>query len=225
MANKKTFNDEQERFIMQHYRGRTLQEMCALLEEKYHQVFSPRQIERFKYSHKLYSFKNKFEPEVVTYIKQHRSGKFHKVLCEEINEKFGTSYTTSDITNYLRFRRLTTGTKGCRPEVYDNGDTIIRKAGAFIKVDGQIVRKGRYVLEQNGLAVAPSDVVKYLDGNQVNCSLDNLVVVTRNESLRLNSNNWYTDNKYLNQVAIDTVKLQTAIKHQQRQLHREEAIE
>lgn len=211
MAAHKTFSNEQANFILQNYRGKTNTEICDLLNEKYGAEFRPKQVENFKYTNHLYSFKEKFPPEICHYIIENRFGKFHKKLTDEINMKFGTSYTTKEITNYLRYNRLPTGTKGTRPSKYTDGNVVSRKSGIYIKVNGKFVRMSHYVLDQNGIKVTAGDCVKFLDGDKSNHELANLAVVSRNENLRLNSNGWFTNNKFLNQCAIDTIRLQTAV--------------
>lgn len=48
---------------------------------------------------------------------------------------------------------------------------------------------GRYVYEQhNGIKLTKNDVIRYADGNPLNCHIENLHRLTRSESLRLNHN-------------------------------------
>lgn len=211
MAAHKTFSNEQANFILQNYRGKTNTEICDLLNQKFCTNFRPKQVEHFKYTNHLYSLKKKFPPEICCYIAENHFGKFHKELTNEINTIFGTSYATKEVTSYLRRNHLTTGMRGACSLKYSNGETVLRKAGLFIKVDGQFIKMSHYVLEQNGIKVKPGDCIKFLDGNKTNYDPENLAVVSRNENLRLNSNGWFTNNKFLNQCAIDTIRLQTAV--------------
>ena len=83
-------------------------------------------------------------------------------------------------------------------------------------MNGEIIKKSRYIVEQSGVTLSQSDCVLHLDGDFKNCRPDNLVVVTQGENLRLNSKHWRTDNRILNQCAIDVVKLQAEIQQVQK---------
>ena len=83
-------------------------------------------------------------------------------------------------------------------------------------MNGEIIKKSRYIVEQSGVTLSQSDCVLHLDGDSKNCRLDNLVVVTQGENLRLNRKHWRTDNRILNQCAIDVVKLQAEIQQVQK---------
>lgn len=178
MGAKRVFTDEQELFIFDNYRGKSDKEMCDLLFDAFGQSFKPRQITWFKTSHNLHSFEL-FPTNIVEFIKVNRYGKRHQELTDEINEKFGTAYTKTQISNYLRDHKLPTGASRARPELYKEGETFIRKNGhAYIKTNGEIVRKDRYVVEKSGIKLGPKDMIRHVDGDPVNCDIDNLKVIS-----------------------------------------------
>lgn len=217
MGSRRVFSDEQEKFIFDNYKGKSNQKICDLLYAKFKQVFTTRQIIWFKNRHGLHSFDPLFPKEIVAYIQDNRLEKFHQDLTDEINNQFGTSYTKKQVTNYLRDHTLPTGTRGLRPEIYKEGDSFVRNNGhIYIKMNGKIIKKSRYIVEQSGVTLSQSDCVLHLDGDFKNCRSDNLVVVTKGENLCLNSKHWRTDNRILNQCAIDVVKLQAEIQQVQK---------
>ena len=213
MGFPRVFNAEQEAYLKSIYKGKTNREISKKMNEKYGTSFNEYQIRWYKTKHNLRSFEPLFTEDIVQYIKNNRYGKMHKELTDEVNKIFNTRFSYKQVSQFLRDHKMPTGVLRARPKIHEEGDSFERKDGhVYIKVNGKIRKKSRYIIEQSGIELQSTDFVKFLDGNQKNCNRENLVVVHKEEKGHLNHYIW-TKNKYLNQCILDNTRLKIAIEN------------
>jgi len=217
-------------FVAANVTGRTTRELSALINAELGIDITESALKAYKSNHHLKSGirggvpartpSKLFPAEVKEYILGHYRGTAWQDLANQLNDKFGTSYTQQQIGGYLKNHKLNTGrtgrySKGCTP---NNG--CIRKgehrsaATEFkpgsrphnwlpvgterIKDDGYIWRK---VAEPNRwrqlhmliweAANGPKPagkVIIFADGDKMNVSLDNLLLVSMAQNAVLNKN-------------------------------------
>lgn len=126
-----------------------------------------------------------------------------------VNEKFDTKYTAKQIKTFLQKRHLRTG---YRQRTYQHGDEVMRGGYVYININGNFVKKDRYILKTAGVEVLPGSKIKHLDGEQLNCDLKNLAIISGSENLYLNTNNMNTSDREFNQCAITLAKLNSQVK-------------
>lgn len=78
----------------------------------------------------------------------------------------------------------------------------MRGGYVYININGNFVKKDRYILKTAGVEVLPGSKIKHLDGDQLDCDLKNLAIISGSENLYLNTNNMNTSDREFNQCAI-----------------------
>ena len=76
------------------------------------------------------------------------------------------------------------------------------------------VAKHILVWEEHNGPVPEGMIVRFLDGNKLNCSIDNLVLMTRAEHLQLTRSKHYSDNPEITKTGVALAKLNIAITNQ-----------
>jgi hypothetical protein len=75
-----------------------------------------------------------------------------------------------------------------KPEGYE----CLRKSKGemvtYIKSEGKMVRKNRWLWEKHNGKIPDGYLVVYKDGDQTNCTIDNLTMVSRGDNVRRNCN-------------------------------------
>lgn len=122
----------------------------------------------------------------------------HKEIQEKFKTKFGREITCSAVKHKMqricggngrdtRYKKGNTSYQLVKnrhnPNKKSDFDECIRhgKYGneVFIKVNGEWVRKKRYVWEQNNGLIPDGYVIMTKDGNNENCNIDNLIMVEK----------------------------------------------
>lgn len=90
---------------------------------------------------------------------------------------------------------------------YKLGDTVIRKIDgipyAYILIDEggrsawrrRLYPKGRYVWEQHNGKMPENSVIIFLDGNQLNCNIENLMCIHNQDKIQFTTNGWWQSDK------------------------------
>ena len=226
MANR--YPKEVHQFIEANVAGRTNRELTALVNEKFGSLFTESTMKSYKGNHGLKSGTPRSLPpgtpsklypaEVKQYILDHYVGTAWQDLADQLNTKFGTSYTQQQIGGYLKNHKLNTGRtgrfqKGCIP---NNGciregerrspGTEFKKGqrphnwlpvgSEIIRGDGHIWRKiaepnrwrQKHVLiwEAANGPRPRGKVLIFADGDRLNVSLDNLLLVSKAQNAVMN---------------------------------------
>lgn len=95
------------------------------------------------------------------------------------------------------------------------GDTILRHGELWVVIneddnvctDKRLVSKRRYVYEQAYGKIPPKHRIIHLDGNKLNCSIDNLYCIPSKFIPIINKNHWLTDSREHTLTAIKWCEL------------------
>lgn len=215
-CNKSPFTEEQKRFMKQNYKGISASALIDLLEAEYGIRFKEHQISHFKYENGLKSFEPLFRDEVIRYILQIYKEKSTETIATMVNEKFHTTYTVKQIRTFLDKRHLKTG---YRRKKYQHGDEVVRDGYVYININGSFTRKDRYILECAGMEVEQGNRIKHLDGDQSNCELDNLAIISDRENLFINHNKLLSSDKEFNQCVVSLARLDSQVRDLQNKLN------
>lgn len=118
---KKIYTDEMKEYLAEIVPGRRINEVTALMNQKFNTSFTETQMENLKTRLKL---KNglptniKGNGKITTdeqddFIRKNYKGLFNKELTDLINKEFGTSFTIQQIMSYKSRHRLDSGIDGC----------------------------------------------------------------------------------------------------------------
>lgn len=98
------------------------------------------------------------------------------------------------------------------------GTIMTRKNGyKVIKIDepNKWIPYGQYIWEQAHGTLKENEQIIYLDGNENNCSIDNLMAVSKGVVVTLNRKNWRTDNSEVTKAYANITVLQQMMKGKQ----------
>lgn len=80
------------------------------------------------------------------------------------------------------------------------------------------VRFGRYVWEQFNPPLPKDYCIFFLDGDNHNCHIDNLVGVPRSWLGRISAYDWWANDKRFNEIALDSCELDAVVNGKQRMI-------
>lgn len=108
--------------------------------------------------------------------------------------------------------------KGHRPINEMPLDAICRSSEGYLQI--KVAMQGtqyerwtplhRYIWEQANGPVTEKHFVIFKDGNRDNCTLDNLMLISRGESLVMGRKGYYSDNPDLTEAGVNLVRLRIA---------------
>lgn len=155
-------------------------------------------------------------------------------LTDMFNSRFGTKLKRHSISDLMckRLKRIsrldnrcnTQFKKGAKPK-YEVGAEIIKAGYVYVKTDDHYFegqhspeqykhnwkRKSDLVWEQHHGEIPDGWFVVFLNGNPLDCSIDNLAIVNRSIHARMNQNHWYSDNKDITRLGLKWCELLLAI--------------
>ena len=165
-----------------------------------------------------------FTPEIQTFIKKNVKGLYNQELADLVNKNFNTSYTAQQIKYFKEYKQLKSGV-GCtygdsyiRNDRKPIGTERIRNGYIEIKVAQpcKYIPKGRYIYEKYYGAIPKGYKIIYLDGNRLNCSIENLACVNDSEMCLLNHYGKRSTSKDLTKTQLLNVKLYKTIKEKKK---------
>lgn len=117
---KRILTNEQDAYLRSIALGKSAKECKNILNNKFGTIFTERQIITYKSNHSICSgkkpheFANHSKQKITTheqdvFISQNFKGIRNDELTNKINEKYGTSFTSSQIKNYKRRHKLNSG--------------------------------------------------------------------------------------------------------------------
>lgn len=129
-------------------------------------------------------------PAFVDFCKKHSEEYTYKQFAGIAHEQFGMQVVNKIFIDNL-FRKHGIKNNRCHRGklsgsicIKANGRKEHRRHFKYIKINHKWILLHRYLLEQQGYNLTSEDVVVFLDGNFMNCSLDNLYVTTKAIVLR-----------------------------------------
>lgn len=188
---KHVWTEEQKAYLGEITPGRHYKEIMELVNKKFGLELMQTQIKRAINSN---GFKTGF------------TGRFEKGNVPYNKGKKGL--TTANVTSFK---------KGQRPVNYRPvGSEITNRAGYVeIKVaDPNVWKlKHRWLWEQHNGPVPKGYALIFADGDKSNIAVDNLIMVSKAQLVRLNQNGLIQDSKELTETAINVVDLMVKISH------------
>lgn len=190
---------ELEQFIKANGKGRNDAELTALVNKQFNKTYTTAQITRMRYQLGAVSGLKPRPP---------NSGQFKKGQAPPNKGKKQTDYMAPESIERCRVTQFKPG----------HAPTNHREVGSTrVNVDGYIEIKvaeprtwrllHRVVWEKANGPIEPGMIVIFLDGNPLNCELDNLALVSKSVNARLNQNHLRYKDSELTKTAINIGKV------------------
>ena len=232
MRKRIRWSDEMVRFLREHAKGRTTQELADMINEKFSTQLDKERVTfaKERYKVKSYSkageYRQIFTDEIREFIKESHKGNSVQELTNIVNKTFQTDFTKVQIKNHLYDHGMTTGRdtrfkKGKEHFMFKPiGSEMVDYAGrTYVKVtDTKWRLKSHLVWEEANGPMPDGHLLIYLDKNVGNYQLDNLELVDHKEKIVL-THLPLTENKELNRSIVTTGRLWKAIKERREKLN------
>ena len=191
-------------------------------------------------------YKRVFTPELIKYMRENAHGVPIKDLTKMINNNFGIDLQYNQVRSAMRNYKIKCGvgstfkpghvpwSKGkktgggpphtlfqkghCQADPMPIGTETVRADGVWVKVGNPTIwrQKHRLVLEAENGPLPKGHAIIFGDGNNKNCSLDNLVLVNRKQLIGLNSSGMPRVNTEITKQEILIVDIQSKIAERNR---------
>lgn len=119
---KRKYTDEMHQFIQEHYKEVSVRELTQRFNKQFVTDISYTAMKSYLKNHHMRSgrptgtvageYSKTFPKEIAEYIQLNYKGTGHKEMATVLNEKFGTSYTSSQIKGYYANHKLNSGLTG-----------------------------------------------------------------------------------------------------------------
>lgn len=167
-----------------------------------------------------------YTKEQIDFMRENYPGKTNKELAELVNQNFGTSYTTNQIKDCKRNRKMTSDNyapklfKGDKPKnVKEIGSERLQKDGyMYVKVSegDRWITKHKYLFEKNVRKLNKGEIVIFLNGDKTDFSLDNLAAVTRGELAQLNKLGYIQSDREITIAGLNIIRIRERIGRDER---------
>jgi hypothetical protein len=196
-------------FLEQHAGEKTNRELTALINNGLNLSLTSREV---RYACGYYNIKaakvpNKFTREIGDFIRQN-PGEKAPHLTKMINSTFGTVFSTKQVGAFITSNKHKTVYKHVMHELplYTErikGDGHIHIKFSMEGTHGQMWKeKHRWLWEQANGKIPEGMVIIFLDNNPLNCTLENLAMVSRAEHVEMLNSGLYTSNPEMTRVGI-----------------------
>lgn len=170
---RRIYTEEMHQFILEHYKEVSVKELARMFNARFNTDVTDAGMKSYLTNRKMrngrptgYSdgiYSKEFPKEIVEYIHSNYKGTGHKVMAAALNERFGTSYTASQIKGYYANHKLNSGLTGrfekgqmshnkgkkMPPEVYEKAkETMFKKGNIPVnhrEVGSERITKDGYV--------------------------------------------------------------------------------
>jgi hypothetical protein len=170
-----------------------------------------------KYKIKIRPLREKWTEEIIDFIRKN-SNESSSCLTMMIKNTFGIIFTKKQVAGYILYdKHKTMLNKNDRYKASLNTERIRKSGRIYIKVSmtgspkKQWQEKHRWVWEQEHGKIPEGMNVFFLDNNPLNCTLKNLALVSRAESIIMKRNGLFTDNPEATLAGIAVARLSLTI--------------
>lgn len=186
-------NDEEKAYLKKIYKGRFVKEITKMINEKFNENHNEGEIERTKQKLGLRSGVNcVFEK---GHVPANKGKKWNEYMTEEQQEKARkTCFKKGNVPKQHR-------------EVGEERITIDGYLEIKVAEPNKWALKHRLVYEEAYGKIPKGMNLMFADGNKLNLELDNLLLVTDNELLKMNRNNLIKKDKDLTKSGLALTKL------------------
>lgn len=189
----KLLTEDQERFLKEHVKGLTNQEITDLINKKYHTTLTTQQIKNYKHNHHYSSGLNgQFQK---GHIPANKGKKWDEYLTKEQQER-SSKFWFKKGQKPLRFREV--GSE--RINTYGYIEIKVSDPNTW-RLKHQVIYEQRYGPIPEGFKVI------FKDKNRLNVDIDNLALVSNSEELILNQEKLIYSSKELTESGILVAKL------------------
>lgn len=130
-----------------------------------------------------------------------------------LKEEFKSHYSEESFKRMTRNACISNRRKKPGDEVVKNGEVfVIVSDDISIPYVKRRVPKRRVVWEQHFGPIPKTHMVIHLDGNKLNCDIDNLYCIPKKFRALMNKNHWYTDSREHTLTAIKWCELYYALR-------------
>lgn len=186
-------NEDIKKFIIENYKGVTPIKMTELVNDKFNIKSSFGQMKYFYDKNHLNSgLTGKFTNGHISWNKGKKIENW--VFSDEAINKMKNTW-------FKPGHEAWTG--------FPIGTERVKNGIIWIKIaKKQWVRKHVYIWEKEFGKLKRNEMIIFKDGNKLNCVIENLMLIDRNENLKLNQNKWrFKNQSLLQEIAVNTVKL------------------
>lgn len=190
MTNSRKYTDEEREFIKNNVKGMSRKELTELFNKEFNADLSASAINSYLSNHKLTSGLNtRFSKGINPW------NKGTKGVMKPNKTSFKPGHDN-------KFKEKPVGTER------------IDKGFVMIKVDGysRYQIKAKMIWEEHNGKVPDGKIIKYLDGNPLNVSIENLALISRGENLIINHQLGTFENPEMTKAAIGIARLKTKVK-------------
>ena len=192
-------------------------ELVMLVNNHFGVDFTYKQVRGIKKEYRIFSGKSgqprKFSSEIIAFMKNNVSKVSNVELTEMVNIRFGTSFTVQQIRS-ARVNHIPMQKKRFplwSEKVDNQGYINIKISDSYSTYSGNWKRKHLWIWEQANGPVPKKHVVIFLDGDKLNCVLENLALVAKEENAQLNQLNLRSQNPEMTKTGIAIVRHRLAI--------------
>jgi hypothetical protein len=210
------FSETQQKIIREYSGGMAYQSIADALNKKFHTTFTKNQIRSFCYYRGIITKTRKYfslSKEMTIFLKENIKGKPINELLQLTNEKFGTNLSKMQIKNCIKRLKIKCGKGGGAWHLPIGTERTHTSGYVLIKIPNSkyFVRKHCYIWEQAHGKIPEGHNVIFLDGNKLNCELNNLALVTDGELGAMNRLNLRFNDKEFTKIGLTIAKHRTAI--------------
>lgn len=144
------------------------------------------------------------------FIEENAEGLRNEELTRKLNEKFGSKFAVGQVKKFKNAHHISSGLKSCNLPI---GSERISKGYILVKVaqPNKWKEKHRVVFESMYGNIPTNHKIIFLDGDKMNCSIENLRLIKDGEMAYLNKMGYTGINKEFTETAVNLVKLRSAI--------------
>lgn len=190
----KLLNDEQYQFLLDHYKGIGNQEIADLMNRTFGLSFTREHMKNYKSNHKLDSGLR-----YIIGLEPANKGK-HQAITGNMTK---TMFKPGDRPHNVD----SVGTETLRPDGY-----------VWVKISDDKVphrknwkQKHRILWEKANGPIPNGYFILFADGNHMNFDLDNLVLVTKSEMLKLNQGSYIYPDPDMTKAMLKVVKIRNRL--------------
>jgi hypothetical protein len=200
-------------FLEKHAGEKNLRELTALINNDLNLALTYRKVRYACLYYKIKTAKvpNKCTQEIAAFIRQN-STETVPCLIRMINDTFGIVFSRKQISSFIQYYKYKTVYKKNTHELPVNTERIRRSGYIFIKVsmtgpkEMRWQEKHHWIWEQANGKIPEGMHIIFLDRNPLNCTLENLAMISRAENLIMSQYGLHTDNPEATLAGIAVVK-------------------
>lgn len=190
---------------------RTNTEITEMFNKKFNQNRTVNSIIGVKSRYGIYSYTKVYTKEELEYLREIKTGKTRKEITELFNKKFNADRTVGSIKSVMQENGMRLDSdgrfkKGNRPEnIQPVGTEVMRGDGyLWVKVaePNKWKLKHRVIYQEHHGAIPEGGRIVFGDGDALNLDIDNLILVSDKQLLKMNQFNLIQNDAELTKTGV-----------------------